>query len=274
MAIGAQVDSEKASRGGAVYIYRFDGSSWKREAKLFSPTAAANEEFGQAVDIRDDFLIVGAPFAANPEDISTGAAFFYRRVDSVWTFQDAQFGEGVGEFFGKSVSMVKNIPVNQPTNQNDAPVYTAAVGAPSADWGEPNSRNYGAVYMYELVPHDQSAPPANAGWEAIHKMCYTPKFDDLCATPGFPENGSRLGTSVAFSDGVLFAGMPGCCSSNGGRARSFGQFNFNGVSFNWASTNAPFAAPSTVTNQEFGQALAASDNGWLAVGRFTGGGLP
>lgn len=43
-------------------------------------------------------------------------------------------------------------------------------------------------------------------------MCYSPNFDALCPTAGFPVSDSNFGASIAFSKGVLFAGMPRCCS--------------------------------------------------------------
>jgi len=45
---------------GSVYVFRFDGSGWAEKAKLTPSDAAAGDEFGCAVAISGDLVVVGA----------------------------------------------------------------------------------------------------------------------------------------------------------------------------------------------------------------------
>ena len=59
--VGARDDDDRGNNSGSAYIYTHDGSDWVQEAKLVVPTdEAAYDEFGYAVAIYGDKVIVGA----------------------------------------------------------------------------------------------------------------------------------------------------------------------------------------------------------------------
>src|SRR5690606_2115084 len=62
--IGAETDSGALGNAGAVYVFRFDGTTWHQVAKLASPTPAADAVFGWDVGIAGEHVIAsqfGAP---------------------------------------------------------------------------------------------------------------------------------------------------------------------------------------------------------------------
>jgi hypothetical protein len=70
------VPDESAVSSGAAYVFVRRGTSWFQHTYLKAPTVKAGHEFGHAVAVSDDTLVVGATF----DDISTsrgGAAYVY-----------------------------------------------------------------------------------------------------------------------------------------------------------------------------------------------------
>lgn len=79
-----------AVQHGAVYIYRYDGSAWNREAKLVStdlPNPTLVSYFGTSVSLGDGYLVVGAD-TANPadpqQDYQSGAAYVFEPAGGAW----------------------------------------------------------------------------------------------------------------------------------------------------------------------------------------------
>ena len=61
---------------GAVFIYTFSLGAWTEE-KIAAPDAQFQDRFGHSVDIKDDYLIVGAPGTEGSAN-ATGLAFVYK----------------------------------------------------------------------------------------------------------------------------------------------------------------------------------------------------
>ena len=56
--VGAHLDDDDAEDAGAVYVYRYDGSSWNQEAKLLASVAVSNNQFSAAVSVSGDAIAV------------------------------------------------------------------------------------------------------------------------------------------------------------------------------------------------------------------------
>ena len=81
LAVGAPGDSG----GGAVYVYvRDEAGSWSEQARLPHPTPTQNLEFGSALVLRGDTLIVGAP-GDDRDRVEAGAVFFFTRDGTLWS---------------------------------------------------------------------------------------------------------------------------------------------------------------------------------------------
>ena len=63
-----------ASASGAAYVYRRNMGLWEEEAYLKAPNAAANDNYGAAVAISGDTIVVGAYDEDSNQTIITNGA--------------------------------------------------------------------------------------------------------------------------------------------------------------------------------------------------------
>ena len=96
--VGAYNDDVQGTDSGAVYVFRFNGSSWARIARLIGSGTAAESCFGHRVLIDGDMIIVGS----YKENGNTGAAYVFRRNGWMWVEEarlvpeDAVAGDNIG----------------------------------------------------------------------------------------------------------------------------------------------------------------------------------
>ena len=91
---------------GAAYIYTRSGTTWTQEAKINASDGANGNEFGMAVSISGDKVVVGARFV----NMWTGAAYIYSRTGTTWT-EEARINASDGVYFdqfGWSVAIDDN----------------------------------------------------------------------------------------------------------------------------------------------------------------------
>ena len=60
IAVSAWLDDDQGAGSGSAYVFRFDGSGWRLEAKLLPDDGFAYDLFGWAIDASDNRVIVGA----------------------------------------------------------------------------------------------------------------------------------------------------------------------------------------------------------------------
>jgi len=116
-------------KAGAAYVFRKYEGSWHFEDKITSPTPADEDNFGRALAIHGDLLVV----TARKENIGAndvGAAYVYLRKGGSWVYQVklAASDASAGAYFGQSVAVHGNLIV---------------VGARNSD---PNGA--GAIYFF------------------------------------------------------------------------------------------------------------------------------
>ena len=58
--IGARHESAFSSPPGAAYVFRYDGASWVEEAKLLASDGEDDDQFGSAVAIEGNTIVIGA----------------------------------------------------------------------------------------------------------------------------------------------------------------------------------------------------------------------
>jgi hypothetical protein len=103
-AAGADIDGRSSQ--GAAYVYVRSGDAWLMQDKLISPDGAAGDEFGFAVAISGDTIVVGARFAMVDGIDGKGAAYVFVRSGAKWIDQaklDAKDGAAFDQL-GFSVS--------------------------------------------------------------------------------------------------------------------------------------------------------------------------
>ena len=74
--VGARSDSALAPGAGAAYLFANTGSGWKQRQRLVSSSPSANDRFGAAVAIDDEWFLVGAP-GADTAAPDSGAVFVF-----------------------------------------------------------------------------------------------------------------------------------------------------------------------------------------------------
>jgi len=88
---------------GAVYVFTRTAGVWSQAAKVVAPDAAIFDNFGNAVALSGDSVVIGA---YNDED-TIGAVYFFTGAGAAWSFE-AKFTDGVGDYevyFGSSVAI-------------------------------------------------------------------------------------------------------------------------------------------------------------------------
>ena len=93
---------------GAVYVFVGSGSTWTRQARLNANESTVGAQFGAAVALDGDTVIVGAPiYTLTPSFAQIGVVYIFVRNGSAWTQQarlNANDGEN-GDHFGMAVAL-------------------------------------------------------------------------------------------------------------------------------------------------------------------------
>jgi hypothetical protein len=108
--VGAPEGSDDATVGpGAAYVFRRVGRSYVREAKLVAPDPELGAEFGRAVAVRGNVIVVGARFASS----RAGAAYVYAKKRGVWSFQQkvTASDSAAEDNFGRAVALDRDLLV-------------------------------------------------------------------------------------------------------------------------------------------------------------------
>ncbi len=108
--VGSYLGDTTKIDAGAAYVYLHSGASWPEQAKLFAPDPGINDQFGTAVAISGDTVIVGSPFNNNGAGDDSGAAYVFVRGGTVWSFQAKLIPDdsATNENFGVSVAISGN----------------------------------------------------------------------------------------------------------------------------------------------------------------------
>ncbi len=131
LVVGAASDVTNGVTGGAAYVYVRDGHTWSLQQKLFASDRANFDQFGIAVDVVGDTIVVGA-HGDNDEGFQTGAVYVFRRNGTTWTEEQKLKASDAApdSAFGASVALNGQ---------------TIAIGAPGESSGALFS---GAVYVF------------------------------------------------------------------------------------------------------------------------------
>jgi hypothetical protein len=124
---------------GAAYVFERIGLTWQQQRRLEPSDTHSVNDFGEAVAIRGDYLVVGDPVQHQPV-AGTGAAYVYRRNGTNWTLLPPRI-----------------VPSDAGTDFYDMFAYfgrAVAVGRSGVLVGAPGNtdteREQGAAYFYPL----------------------------------------------------------------------------------------------------------------------------
>ncbi len=108
LVVGARDDSTIDQHSGAAFVFVRSEGRWSLQQKLLASDGAIINDFGNAVDVDGDVLIVGAPF----HNVS-GAAYIFRFDGAQWVEEQELFlANGTpNDVFGDSVSIQDDVAV-------------------------------------------------------------------------------------------------------------------------------------------------------------------
>ena len=170
--VGASTVDDIADPGGAVYLFRFNGTTWIEEQKLLVSDVDRDDRFGSRVAISGEVVVASAP---NHDQLGTraGSAYVFRFDGSEWIEEQELMGsdQAAIDVFGGALDIEGN---------------TVAVGSTGDD---EQGSNAGAVYIFQFDGDD---------W-----------IEDDKLTVAVGEAGDSLGRSVSIDDGMLAVGASG-----------------------------------------------------------------
>ncbi|WP_223788066.1 FG-GAP repeat protein [Marinicella meishanensis] len=161
---------------GSAYVYRYDGSRWWPEQKLLSNDAADQDQFGTAVLLQDDWLMVGAPLQDQAPHYEAGSIYWFAKQGNQWQQSRRIQAPDPSQYkgFGRSLAL------------GHGKLFVGAAGDNEAGVGA------GAVYLLEMQQglwrHSQKiTPPRDAdyqgfGWQLITAgdwLFVTARYDGL-----------------------------------------------------------------------------------------------
>lgn len=105
--VGATVDQ------GSVTVFLWAGNTWARQGRLVADDGVADDQFGGAVALSGDSLIVGARLADVGGEADQGAAYVFTRSGLTWNQQQKLVdAEGAsGEYFGTGVGISGSVAI-------------------------------------------------------------------------------------------------------------------------------------------------------------------
>ncbi len=173
--VGAPLDDVGTNQGqGSAYAFVRSGSAWTQHYRFTANDGEAGDQFGYAVALDGDTVLVGSPESDVGANDRQGAAYSFVRSGSTWSFQTqliALFVSGPGDKGGSSVALQGK---------------HAFLGAPG--YAESNQSRPGAAFQFER---------SNNGW------LYHRRIEPLDGG-----NADQIGRSLALDDNTLLIGAP------------------------------------------------------------------
>jgi len=109
LVVGAQWDDDKGTDSGSAYVFTRTGATWTQQAKLLAADGAAYDDFGTAVAIDGDTVVVGA-YKDDDKGADSGSAYVFTRTGGTWA-QQSKLVPADGEVydeFGYAVAINAN----------------------------------------------------------------------------------------------------------------------------------------------------------------------
>ena len=106
---GAPGDDDNAIASGSVYVYVRSGTNWGLQQKIRPADGADRDQFGNAVALGTDTLVVGSP-DDDEHGLASGSAYVYARSSGLWSQQAKLVPDdgAPGDFFGAKMSLSGN----------------------------------------------------------------------------------------------------------------------------------------------------------------------
>ncbi len=176
--VGASRDSDNGVNSGAAYVFVFDGTTWKEEAKLKPADGGVQDVFGTSVFLSGNRALIGADNDQN-NGAAGGAAYVFTFDGTTWTEQAKLTPSDLraAGYFGISVSLSGD---------------RALIGSTGANAGK------GAAYVFAFD---------GANWiqEAKLTAADGESFDGLGVSVSLAGNRALVGSQLAYAAYVFLS---------------------------------------------------------------------
>jgi hypothetical protein len=126
--VGAWQDDPKAYDSGSAYVFRWNGTVWVQEQKLFPADGANSDRFGVDVAVSAGVAVVGALYD-DDRGADSGSLYVYRHSGVSWVMeQKITPADGqAGDFLGSAVAISGNLIAASAYGDDDRGNYAGAV---------------------------------------------------------------------------------------------------------------------------------------------------
>ena len=257
-----------APHAGAAYVFTRNGTTWSQEAYLKAPNADAGDQFGLAVAISGNTIVVGTSQEGSNQSTITngntaslnnsmsqaGAAYVFTRTGNTWS-QEAYLkapNTNNGAQFGQTVSIDGNTIVVGAFGEASNQTFITNDSTASLDTSAPQA---GAAYVFTRTGSTWSqqaylkAPNADAG-------------DQFGQTVAIMGNKIVVGANGEASLQTTITAVPG---TDNLAPQAGAAYVFTRTGTTW-SQQAYLKAPNADAGDQFGSALAISND--IVIGTY------
>jgi len=165
--VGSRQDDRRGINTGSVYVYvsRTDDKGetrWDKQSILTADDPAIGAQFGHAVAVDEDTIIVGA-HRMDDTGIDSGAAYLFARTSDVWNQQAKITGQGTitEDLFGFTVAIDGDLTVVGAHGTNQEAGVAFIFARDNATWRqqaklEANDSTPGDAFGYSVAIHQQT----------------------------------------------------------------------------------------------------------------------
>jgi FG-GAP repeat len=205
---------------GAVYLYRRQGLAYIPEAKLVAPDASDGAEFGRAVAIQANRVMVGARFAQVGALLHAGAVYEFRKYGNSWHFEEKVVSPAPEDYdnFGRALAIQGDtlVVTARKSSLEEGTAYTFGYGggtwipratltagdsAPGAYFGQSV-----AIQGDALVIGARNANPNGAGAFYLFRRSGETWVERAKVTPTDGRVDDQYGFTVAFEGDTIAVG--------------------------------------------------------------------
>ena len=267
--IGARWDDVNSIvNAGSAYIFKYDGTGWVEEAKLYAPDGEEGDWFGHAVSIYEDYAFISA---ASDETTgkASGSVYVFKRNGTTWTQEQkivvSPSGGDTTIDFGWSLCMQGDYALVGAINDNDLGDSSGSVYVFKNDGSTWNLEQKllpadGKAYAYFgyciSIYNDMAVIGARCdnyiGAAYIYKLDGSTWIEEQKLVSADGTSGDYFGRSVSMDEDYLIVGAH-CDDDNGEDSGSAYIFKYDGSS--WIQ-HAKLIASDGEPEEEFGSAVS------------------
>ena len=272
--------ADAVERAGAVYVFGKHGDSWQFEDKIISPAPETEDNFGRALAIQGDSLVVTARKTSAEE----GAAYVFVYTDGRWIHQATLVASDptAGAYFGQSVDIQGDVMAISARNANPNSAGGFYLFRKSGDgWMEiakvtPSDGKLEDQYGFAIVMSGDTIAvgsrraDVNGVKDTGAAYVYSLKGDSVEFITKLiakdKNSGDQFGQSIAIAGDVIAVGA----WKDDNRKGSIYLFRWMGDQ--WIETD-KISASDAVAGDEFGYSLSAFGNRMVTGAHFADSGV-